>query len=139
MPAALAILAIIALYLTLFAPAVVALARPRYAVAAGAIYAIFFLALAFRYFGLPGFGEPVVLAKAPAVPVDAQQQDPCVRVVSEAQAAGIVTDRSNPSLVQVDGMKWRRLQPRARGALNSCLDQSRPPQVRAFPIQIVED
>ncbi|GAA4823471.1 hypothetical protein GCM10023232_21390 [Sphingosinicella ginsenosidimutans] len=139
MSAAMAILAISALYLLLFAPAAAALLRPKAIVAIRAIYAIFFLALAVRYFGLPGLGEPVVLAKAPAVPIEAQQQDPCVAAIAQAEARGLVTDRSNPSLVQVDSVKWRRLPPEARAALNSCLDQARSPRARAFPIQIVED
>jgi membrane protein implicated in regulation of membrane protease activity len=138
MPGALAILAVALLYLALFAPAAIALVRPRAAVFAGAIYAVFFLALAVHYFGLPGLGTPVALARtqglAPRAPEDA-----CAQAIQQAEQSGVIKDRSATAFVTVDGTRWRRLPADARVALTACLDHARAPADQAHPIRILQE
>jgi hypothetical protein len=140
MSQALAILAVAALHLVLLAPAAFAFWRPRAARAAGALYAAFFLVLAFHYFGLPGQTAPDAAANAQTA--DAARArllaDACARIIGQGEQTGLITDRSDPSRVIVAADKWAGVPAQARVALTACFDRSRPEEARGVPVEIVK-
>lgn len=139
MSVALADLAIVALYLAVLVPGAIALARPRTRLFSMAFYALFFIALTVHYFGLPGGGARVALAK---VEIGRDQETPdqaCDEMIRRAEQTGVIEDRSATMFVSVNRQGWRRLSSEARVALTACLDHVRPEDARSVPIRIVED
>ena len=139
MPLVVAVPAIALLYLAILAPGALALARPRARLFAGGFYMLFFLALALHYFGAPWAGAPVTLARVQIGPAPRAPQQACADMIRQAEEGGVIRDRSATMFVLVDRQGWQAMPPDDRVALTACLDRARPDDVRAVPLQIVQD
>lgn len=139
MPVSLAILALVALFMIIAAPAFFVVARPRVATAVIPIYVVLFMGLAIYHVGYSwsGNADP---SKSPTSMAGRAggSSSLCEQALDQLDQAGVILDRSDPLRVVVNQEFWAQLPQNAKDGLIACLQLQRPENRSEEPVEIVE-
>lgn len=129
----LAVAILLAAFLIVALPGILALFRPKAAIVAAPFYLALLTAIAAHYVGFSFGGTIPAPPKAGAGPTGL-----CEQAIAQSEQGGLIVNRSNPLRVVVRHELWAELPQQAKDGLITCLQMARPTQARDAPVEVVE-